>query len=457
MLDYRELYAVAHFGSSYEVMGRHEMRDCLAEARWWGFNAYSDWFDAADLRDPHNNPRREFLLPQALFEHKLASFRSADELGLACSLAMTPNHVYLDQLRPDLLADTSEPRYFGQLLCPSIPEARTIIIDNALALVRDLYHAGVNLSSLSAGPFDYGGCACARCHPWITTFGQVYAEIALQARKYYPDLQVRLVGWWWTAQEEALFSRWANEHYPGLFVSFARHIVYGAAAPEGEGNRPEGCEKQAFVHIGYADQAEPRDVYGTWGPVAASGRLERTVRALESQAYHGWTAYSEGQFDDVNKALLAGLSSGQFATANEVLQAYAERYFAAKGADRAGWAEWLTRWGTPFTADITRARAEFDLLARSATPGWRLEQWACKLRLFEAHRDVLAANTWDAGRLAAAETFTQVREELQRRVWGLGRIRHVLNERYFQPSWWTEHQQQLGARAEISLLPRAEA
>ena len=60
-------------------------------------------------------------------------------------------------------------------------------------------------------------------------------------------------------------------------------------------------------------------------------------------------------------------------------------------------------------------------------------------------------------RLEAAECFSAAREDLQRRVWGLGRIRHVLNERYFPPSWWSGYQAALGEQADISLLPRYEA
>jgi hypothetical protein len=176
-MAYRELYCPAHFGNSYEVMGRNEMRDLLAEARHWGFNAYGDWFDSADLKNPRNNPRKEYLLPQALWERKLGSFRIAQDLNFAIDLVTTPNHVFLDQLAPDLLADTSDQRFFGQLLCPSIPKAREIILRNHRELFEDLRSAGVRLDSISACPFDYGGCACERCRPWIVTFGKLFVEI----------------------------------------------------------------------------------------------------------------------------------------------------------------------------------------------------------------------------------------------------------------------------------------
>ena len=49
VLPRRDLYAPGHFGNSYEVAGRFEMRDILAEAKSWGFNHHTDWFDTINL------------------------------------------------------------------------------------------------------------------------------------------------------------------------------------------------------------------------------------------------------------------------------------------------------------------------------------------------------------------------------------------------------------------------
>jgi len=438
-ISYRELYAPAHFGNSYEVMWPREMRnEILREAKFWGFNAYGDWFDSADLKNPHNNPRHEYLLPQALWERKLANFAGAAELGFDIDLVITPNHVFLDQLRADLLADTSDQRFFGQLLCPSIPGARDIILDNYRRLFRDLRTNGVALSSIAACPFDYGGCACDACRPWIITFGKLVIDILEVAEQFFPGIQARLIGWWWTPEEHDLFKAWADREFPGRFVSLAQHILYGETAPKAGTVLPERCAPHAFVHIGYADRAQPRDVYGPWGPVVAAERLETTVNDLERQGVTGFMAYSEGVFDDVNKALLAGLASGRFSSAGEVLRAYVERYFGVKGADAAAWAEWLAGWGRPFERDLGEARRTFDRLVPSARPSWRLDQFAAKLELFEAHADVLSRGAWDESRLAAAEHFFAVRERLHRRVWGLGVIRHCLHPHYHKPSWYDE-------------------
>lgn len=124
----RELYAPGHFGNSYEVLGDHEMRSVLAEAAYWGFNRYGDWFDMDDSKNPFSG-EHTYGLGDALWDRKKTNYASAQFLGLPRGLVITPNHVFIDQCRPDLLA-TKGPRVFGQLICPSKPEARALILEN---------------------------------------------------------------------------------------------------------------------------------------------------------------------------------------------------------------------------------------------------------------------------------------------------------------------------------------
>ncbi len=439
---YRELYCPAHFGNSYEVMWSNEMRDLLAEAKHWGFTHYGDWFDNQDLRSPASlGLHDDYSTGPELRRRKISHYRSAAAVGLGLDLVLTPNHVYVDQVRDNLAAERAESHVFGQLICPSISEARDIIIGNHRDLFRELYEAGVALSSISACPYDFGGCTCEKCKPWIVTFGKLVVDIYEAAREFFPDIVPRLIGWWWRPEDHVQFNAWANRDYPGLFQSLASYIKYGEYVLDATNAFPNDCESHAFIHIGYADRHEPHDLYGGWGPTIAPNRIERTVRDLSAKGYTGYMAYSEGQFDDINKALLAGLSSGAFNSAHDVLRAYAERYFGATGADIASWMEWIESWGAPFERDVVHARRDFDRLAKSARRSWRLDQLEAKLRLFEAHADVMRRAEWDAERISAAERWYAERERLQRRVWGLGLTRHIFSRSWGanRPSWENEY------------------
>ncbi len=264
----RVLYAPGHFGNSYEVMGRFEMRQLLAEAQFWGFNRYADWFDTVDCSDPFaHHEHTHYQLAESLWERKKANFLSAQSLGMKCDLVITPNHVYVDQCRPDLRA-TSGDRVFGQLICPSIPEAHSIILKNYEHLFADLAQAGVKLSAICACPYDYGGCRCDKCDPWILTYAELCREIYGICRRYHPEASLQMIGWWWTPDEHRLFAQWIDSHMPGEIERMYLHIPYGSTRVA-DVLLPKQCQQAAFVHIGYADQAAPKDVYGHLGPVIA--------------------------------------------------------------------------------------------------------------------------------------------------------------------------------------------
>ncbi len=429
-----ELYAPGHFGNSYEVAGANEMRRLLAEAAWWGFNRYGDWFDMDDCKDPFA-PGHTYGLGDALWDRKKTHFASAQRLGLPCDLILTPNHVFVDQCLPGLVA-TKDRRVFGQLVCPSVPAARKLILLDYDHLFSDLARAGVQLRFLNAAPYDFGGCRCSKCRPWILTFARLSREIFQLARKYHPKVRMEMIGWWWSAEEHRLFAEWADNEAPGWVQRMYLHLPYGATRVANV-PLPKGCQRGAFVHIGYADQASPRDVYGHLGPVVAAERLQRTVADLRSQGVTAVLAYSEGVFDDVNKALLAGLTSGRFASADQVLVAYAERYFGVSGETAQRWARWLKAWGRPFDVNTQQSGAELKrLLARTPRRTWRVRQWELKQQLFELCGQIGSGDRWTAERLQKVERFWAVQETLQREVWGLGPLRHVFSRRFTPAPWY---------------------
>jgi hypothetical protein len=244
---------------------------------------------------------------------------------------------------------------------------------------------------------------------------------------------------------------------------------------------PNGCQRWAFVHIGYADQASPRDVYGHFGPVVAPVRLAQTVSHLADSHVTGVMAYSEGMFDDVNKALLAGLGSGQFRTADEVLRAYARRYFHADEQQAGQWAQWLAAWGRPFDVDPQQMAQQLALLSgcptttcgagvsparaagtaapqnpevivgqplnRTSAGGWRQRQWELKLELFRLNKLIGAEKQWTPARLEAVDQFWQVQEQIHRGLWGLTLLRHIFGRSYTPAPWYADWAKQVSTHA----------
>lgn len=432
-LPVRELYCPSHFGNEYESAMDREMRETLAEARFWGFNRYSDWFDTIDLYDLYARGRTLFNLPEAVWERKFANFAVAADLGFELGLVVTPNHVFSDQVTPATAAVTGG-RYFGQLVCPHRPGVTDLVRRNYRNLFAEFAQRGLRLGTISAGAYDYGGCACEACRPWIVSFGKLFLEILAEAEAVFGTVNADLWAWWWTDEDHEAFAAWADRQAPKRFSALANHILYGESRYKVR-RLPAACSERAFTHIGYGEKGGI-DVYGHYGPTVAARRLQATYEFLAGRGASGFLAYSEGTFDEVNKAIMAGLASAQYASASDVLEAYAERHF---GGDARGWADWLTAMGDVETLDPLPARRDFDLLARQARPSERLQSWAQKLAMREADAAVRQQPAWDTARLAAAEAFWAAKERLWRGLWRRGLCRHIFRFDWKVPAWHAEY------------------
>jgi alpha-L-fucosidase len=445
----RELYALGHFHNSYEEMGQYEMRRFLAEAKHWGFTRYGDWFDVEDCREPFAEMDHDALMPvgRALWNRKKENFIAAQNLGLECELVIYPNHVYTDQCRPELKATKGE-LVFGQTICPSNPEARKIILKNNENLFADLAASGVRLKSIASLAYDFGGCNCEKCQPWILTYAKLTREIHAVAERYHPGVENHMVSWWWTPEEHRLLADWADREAPGWIKSIYLAIPYNSSdLPQVP--LPKGCQRRAMAHLSYAETTSriEQDCYGVFGPMAAPARLQKTAENLAALGETGVFAYSEGVSDDVNLALIAGLSSGQYRTSDEVLRAYARRYFGADEPQAAAWAKWLAVWEWSFQLDPKQMAEDFAKLHKPAAGNWRVRQWELKLELMRLNRAINSETQWTPSRLEAVDQFWQVKERMVREVWGVSSVGvHMMNRRNTTAAWYNDWAKHIGAQ-----------
>lgn len=449
ILPDRALYCPSHFGNTYECVLDPEMRDRLTEAKFWGFNRFMDWFDTIDLYDVYAPGRRLFNLPEAMWDRKFRNYQVADDLGYELGLSVTPNHVFADQVTPENQATLTD-HIFGQLVCPSRPGVVERILENYRQLFADFARRGLRLTSLLACAYDYGGCACEACQPWIATFGKLFRQIVDLAKGTFGPMKAELLGWWWSDDDHRHFADWANRHAAGAFDAMVFHLPYGQSAYQPR-PIPRGCARKSFVHISYGEKTRG-DAYCHYGANIAPQRIERTVAHLAAEKAAGFVAYSEGDHDDINKALLAGMASGQYDDASQVLQAYADRYF---GTDPEGWVTLLGGMGHFETIDVGTARPLFDRLAARAKPGWRLAQVAERLNMAEAHQAVLRETDWTPSRLAAADRFLEAKARLYRDVWRLGLQRHICRFDTLMPAWYEQYarQRKMAAAAPVAEMP----
>ena len=198
---------------------------------------------------------------------------------------------------------------------------------------------------------------------------------------------------------------------------------------------PAACTERAFVHISYGEKSF-QDSYCRYGANIAPVRLEKTIQYLIKRNATGFLAYPEGDHDDINKAIVAGLSSGNYSSADDVLQAYAKRHF---GTDIEGWNELLHMMGDFESINPRKCRSLFDKLSYGASDTWRLDQISERLNMAECHQEVLTESEWTPRRELAAKSFIDAKERLYRQVWRLGLQRHTFRFSSGMPDWYDEY------------------
>lgn len=429
-LKVREFYAPAHFGNTFEVAMQPEMMERLTEAKEWGFNRYSDWFDTADILNPYSGPSR-FNLAQAMWQRKFEHYADAARLGFELGLCISPNHVFLDQVTPATAArlDSQDKRIFGQLVCPCKPGVTDMILDFYRRLFHDFADRGLSLKCVFFGAYDYGGCACETCRPWIITFGKLSRRIAALARDVFGPLETAVSGWYFSDDDYRQFAEWADHEAQDFCDAMIFQAPLGITT-EGAWfkSMPRHSRARAFIHTPNGEK-QNHDIYGHFGPNLAPERMEQTMTTLFQHQCDGLTAYSEGDMDEVNRAIVAGMGSGKFRNADEVLAAYAERHL---GGDLSGWAAWLRGMGDIDAVDAKAARRIFDRLAATARPSWRLQALEAKLKMLEADRKVRAAKPGSAECEQAKRDFWHTKACLWRDAWKLGLGREIFK---FDVAW----------------------
>lgn len=331
-LNLRSIYCPAHFGNLYECASKTELYQYFSELASWGINGIGTWFDPANACDPFSNDplyRWAREMPVIQWDRKRKLLQAAQDNHFKLTLSVTPNVVYIDQLKPDLAAEAASNEYIGPNLCPSKPEARAIILQNCENLFRYLAEGGISLDFVLAPLRDYGGCSCPKCTPWVKTFLDLWEEILPILNKYHPRCKVQFCTWWVTAEEIDIIRSYLEHRHPEWVDGMNLSLGYSTEIPEVV--LPKGYQKSIFLHISYA--STHLDKYGVKGGVVAPKRLEIIFRKLANSDIVGFQAYSEGIYDDLNKFLVAHLGRNPMDSVKTLVQIYCENYFGVRGKD----------------------------------------------------------------------------------------------------------------------------
>jgi len=318
---FRAIYFATHFHNYYHDAPVAEIERYVEELGLWGYNAVIVWYDMHHFRgfdDPDAVRMRERLR---------AILRAARRIGLRTGLTLLANEGYADspqELRLTPPTQIEVRGMYGTELCPSKPGAMDVVLRSmgeSFGAYRD-----IGLDYLSIWPYDQGGCGCAQCRPWgCNGFLKAAKPIAELARRMYPRVKIVLSTWLFDAREDegewaglakalADDPGWVDYVLADSHTTFPRYPI--------ERGVPGGLPLVNFPEIsmwgmspwgGYGSNPLPVRFQGLWD--SAKAKLS------------GGFPYSEGIYEDLNKAVYAGFYWQADRRAEETIREYAAYEF----------------------------------------------------------------------------------------------------------------------------------
>jgi hypothetical protein len=328
----RGMYLATHFHNFYHEAPIEEVTRYVEDCSLWGLNSFLVWFGMEEytgIDDPK---------AQAQLVRLRALLKIVRDLGLDASLGCICNDGYKNS-PANLRADDSTvghagyhtkmgPRIYnlGNELCPSKPG----VPEMELGYCREKFDAfkSIGLDYWFIAPYDNGGCTCPKCAPWGTNGYLRMAEmIAKDYRRAFPGGKVVMSTWY--------FDRWADGEWAGITERFNRqkpdwvdYIMaddYGGKYPAYplEHGSPGGLPLLNFPEISMY-------LHYPWGGFGSNPlpKYLQTLWDVTKGKLSGGFPYSEGIYEDVNKAICAQLYWDPDKPASQTVREYIAFHFS---------------------------------------------------------------------------------------------------------------------------------
>lgn len=319
----RGMYFAMHFHNFYHMASEAEIVRYTEDMALWGVNTIMAIYPFLNLQD-WNDPEAEPAM-QRLRQY----IRAAKELDLQFTTCVNntlfkgvPAH-----LRATRLPDPTRRRgNSGHPVCPAIPEGHAYIVENTRIFFERLADASVDI--LCFWPYDEGGCACAACSPWGSNgFFKLSREMTLLARRYFPKVKTVLSTWMFDTPPEGEWdglarnlregNGWLDYILADAHEDFPRYPL--------DHDMPGNLPLINFPEI---------SMWGNW-PWGGLGAhpLPARFQRLWDQVKHkvsGGFPYSEGIYEDMNKAAVVQFYWDAGRTAHQTLAEYSAFEFGAE-------------------------------------------------------------------------------------------------------------------------------
>lgn len=321
----RGMYFASHFHNWYYQASPAEIIRYTEDIALWGVNAIKLSFPTINIKD-WQDPEADAAIAML---RKYAN--TAHELGLQFATGMN-NTWFINaprNIRAARLPDPTGRRgNSGHPICPSNPVGLAYILENSHTFFKKM--AGAEIDILMFWPYDEGGCACEHCRPWgCNGFLKLSKQLAQLGRSHFPQLKTVLSTWMFDTPPEgelqglsdalAKDGGWVDYILADSHEDFPRYPL--------DVGVPGSLPLLNFPEI---------SMWGNW-PWGGFGAnpLPRRFQRLWDQVRHkvsGGFPYSEGIYEDINKAIVSQFYWDPDRTARETLAEYIPYEFGTSDA-----------------------------------------------------------------------------------------------------------------------------
>jgi hypothetical protein len=326
----RAIYLATHFNNYYEAVAEEELIQYIQDIGLMGYNAIIIAYPAWQFNSMQDESSMAWL---KRFKKILSA---AKQCGLKIGLTQCPNQGY--KSTPEALRSQPVPGNhrgnFGINLCTSKPQARDLMLNMFDKLFNQF--KDIKLDFLTLWPYDEGGCGCDACWPWgARGFLEISKEVSKLVRHKFPDCKIILSTWCFENEnDDNPDGEWA-----GLSKSLQKDNTWiDYIMADGHNNYfPKYILEQGvpgnlplinFPEIsmfgmspwgGYGANPAPAHFQGLWN----------RIKHIDD----GGSPYSEGIYEDINKAIVAGFYWDKERKAIESVREYLSFHFSPLAAD----------------------------------------------------------------------------------------------------------------------------
>jgi hypothetical protein len=383
----RGMYFATHFHNWYHQAPAAEISRYMEDLALWGVNAVMVIFPMINLQD-WDDPQAEPAMNMVRLYAK-----TAKELGLqfATGVGNTMFTGAPKEIRATPLPDPTHRRgNSGHPICPSNPDGHKYLVDNTRQLFEKLSDIGVDI--LVHWPYDEGGCACEKCTPWGSSgYLKLSRDLTELGRSYFPNMKMVMSTWMfdtppegeWQGLSDALAKEngWLDYILADAHEDYPRYPL--------DVGVPGQLPLLNFPEI---------SMWGNWpwGGVGAHPLPARFQRLWDQvkQAVEGGFPYSEGIYEDMNKAVVAQFYWDRDRSARSTLEEYIGYEFGSgvtqdvmtaidileASAGRAQRKE-------PADVDAVRRACQLADDVDARLPGWARQNWRWEILRLRAVLD----------------------------------------------------------------------